>query len=36
MRHYEESLGAHFIGGQRMAIGREAAAKLINQYFKPK
>lgn len=36
MRHYEETLGAHFIGGQRMAIGREAAAKLINQYFKPK
>ena len=36
MRHYEESLGAHFIGGQRMAIGREAATKLINQYFKPK
>jgi hypothetical protein len=36
MRHYEETLGAHFIGGQRMAIGRVAAAKLINQYFKPK
>ena len=36
MRHYEDTLGAHFIGGQRMAIGREAAAKLINQYFKPK
>jgi len=34
MRHYEDTLGAHFIGGQRMAIGREAAAKLINQYFK--
>ena len=36
IRHYEDSLGAHFIGGQRMAIGREAAAKLINQYFKSK
>ena len=34
MRHYEDTLGAQFIGGQRMAIGREAAAKLINQYFK--
>lgn len=34
--HYEKTLGAHFIGGQRMAIGREAAAKLINQYFKSK
>lgn len=36
MRHYEETLGAHFIGGQRMAIGRESAAKLINHYFKSK
>ena len=36
MRHYEDTIGAHFIGGQRMAIGREAAAKLINQYFKSK
>lgn len=36
MRHYEETLGAHFIGGQRMAIGRQAAAKLINHYFKSK
>lgn len=34
--HYEKTLGAHFIGGQRMAIGSEAAAKLINQYFKSK
>jgi hypothetical protein len=36
IRHYEDSLGAHFIGGQRMAIGKEAAVKLINQYFKSK
>jgi hypothetical protein len=36
MRHYEETLGAHFIGGQRMAIGSEAAAKLFRQYFKSK
>lgn len=36
MRHYEEMLEAHCIGGQRMAIGREAAAKLINRYFKTK
>ncbi|HWB92292.1 MAG TPA: hypothetical protein VG605_10580 [Puia sp.] len=36
MRHYEETLGAHFIGGQRMAIGSKAAAKLIDQYFKSK
>ena len=36
IRHYEDILGAHFIGGQRMAIGREAATKLINQYFKSK
>jgi hypothetical protein len=36
IRHYEDTLGAHFIGGQRMAIGREAAEKLINQYFKSK
>ena len=34
IRHYEDTLGAHFIGGQRMAIGREAAAKLIDRYFK--
>jgi hypothetical protein len=34
--YYEQSLGAHFIGGQRMAIGREAAAVLINKYFKTK
>jgi hypothetical protein len=27
MRHYEDTLGAHFIGAQRMAIGREATAK---------
>lgn len=32
--HYEKTLGAHFIGGQRMAIGSAAAVKLINQYFK--
>lgn len=36
MRHYEDTLGAHYIGGQRMAIGREAAEKLISQYFKSK
>jgi hypothetical protein len=36
MRHYEETLGAHNIGGHRMAIGRDAAAKLINHYFKSK
>lgn len=34
--HYEKTLGAHFIGGQRMAIGKKAAAALINQYFKTK
>lgn len=36
MWHYEETLGAHLIGGQRMAIGREAAKMLINHYFKSK
>jgi hypothetical protein len=36
IRHYEETLGAHSIGGQRMAIGTEAAAKLIKQYFNSK
>lgn len=36
IRHYEETLGAHCIGGQRMAIGSEAAAKLIKQYFNSK
>jgi hypothetical protein len=34
MAHYEKTLGAHNIGGHRMAIGREAAKKLIDQYFK--
>ena len=34
--HYEKTLGAHHIGGQRMAIGTEAAAALIDQYFKTK
>jgi hypothetical protein len=34
IRHYEETPGAHCIGGQRMAIGQEAAAKLIDRYFK--
>lgn len=34
MAHYEKTLGAHFIGGHRMAIGSEAALKLINRYFK--
>jgi hypothetical protein len=32
--HYEKTLGAHCIGGQRMAIGSDAADALINQYFK--
>lgn len=36
IRHYEETLEAHCIGGQRMAIGSEAAAKLIKQYFNSK
>lgn len=36
IRHYEETLGAYCIGGQRMAIGSEAAQKLIEQYFKSK
>lgn len=36
IRHYEETLGAYCIGGQRMAIGTEAAAKLIKQYFNSK
>jgi hypothetical protein len=36
IKHYEQKLGAHFIGGQRMAIGRKAAEALINQYFKTK
>jgi hypothetical protein len=34
MSHYEKTLGAHNIGGHRMAIGREAARKLIDQYSK--
>lgn len=36
MSHYEETLGAHRIGGQRMAIGTQAAEALINRYFKTK
>lgn len=34
MAHYEKMLGVHCIGGQRMAIGPDAAKILINQYFK--
>lgn len=34
MAHYEKKLGAHCIGGQRMAIGSDAANALIKQYFK--
>jgi|HubBroStandDraft_5_1064220.scaffolds.fasta_scaffold154120_2 hypothetical protein len=30
IHHYEKILGAHPIGGQRMAIGREAAKALVN------
>ena len=36
MRHYEKTLGTHNIGGHRMAIGRDAAQALIDQYFKTK
>jgi hypothetical protein len=34
--HYEATLGTRCIGGQRMAIGTEAASKLIKQYFNSK
>jgi hypothetical protein len=34
IHHYEKILGAHPIGGQRMAIGREAAQVLVNRYLK--
>jgi hypothetical protein len=36
MTHYEKKLGAHCIGGRRMAIGKQAAAVLIDKYFKTK
>jgi hypothetical protein len=34
IQHYSETLGAELGIGQRMAINKEAASKLINQYFK--
>lgn len=32
--HYQETLGAYTLGGQRMVIPTEAAQILINNYFK--
>lgn len=34
IKHYLSSLGAVLLGGQRMAIFENAAAKLINMYYK--
>lgn len=34
VKHYEESLGAVHFGGRLMIIEKEAAIKLINNYFK--
>jgi hypothetical protein len=34
IKHYQDSLGAVFIGGQRMIIFPDAALKLIQKYFK--
>lgn len=33
MQHYQETLGAHVIFGNMMALDTEAATKLVNQYF---
>lgn len=32
--HYEKTLGAYHIGGQRMIILTQSAELLINKYFK--
>ena len=34
IRHYENTLGAYYFGGQRMIIPTESAQILINKYFK--
>ncbi|MDQ3534492.1 MAG: hypothetical protein M3421_02575 [Bacteroidota bacterium] len=34
IKHYEESLGAVHIGGQRMMISANAAKLLVERYFK--
>jgi hypothetical protein len=34
INHYQDSLGAVFIGGQRMIIFPDAALKLIEKYFR--
>jgi hypothetical protein len=34
IKHYQDSLGAVFVGGQRMIIFPDAALKLIQKYFK--
>jgi hypothetical protein len=34
IRHYQESLGAELVFGNRMRIGGESAKKLVNLYFK--
>jgi hypothetical protein len=33
IKHYNESLGAFYIGGQRMIIETEAAKSLVNRYY---
>ena len=34
IKHYEETLGAVHIGGQRMVISANAAKLLVERYFK--
>lgn len=34
IKHYQESLHATHLGGQRMYINTNVALKLISQYFK--
>lgn len=36
VKHYNQTLGAVLLGGQRMAIFENEAARLINRYFKNK
>ena len=34
IEHYEDTLGAHHVGGQLMIINSKAAKKLVDKYFK--
>lgn len=36
IKHYEESLGAYHVGGQKMIIPTHSAKQLVDKYFKTK